>query len=339
MTTDRESASENGTVATPQSLSATGRSAGAGSSYPMSVDLGDRGDAGWDSEQSRSFYRGVARRIATTLQPRTVHVMGSGSGLLVHALVELGVDATGSDNSSQRVDSTQPDVRERLRVANTTDPLPGRFDLVLCWDVLGRLAATEVEKVIEVVTAATDRVLICSAPADLDEGRVVGMQPIAPWASGFAQRGYHLRGSDVDGPLLSSWAFLLERGELEPAAIVREYEARLSPLLLELSATRQELVEARRELEDARERLAAADGAPRVVPADDAAILAVHADLTARDHLIGLEATVQRQERQIERLRDRNRELRRQLKNAEEKPSVARRLVRKGRAMMDGDRK
>ncbi|MCR1782667.1 class I SAM-dependent methyltransferase [Nocardioides carbamazepini] len=337
MTTDRESVSDNGTVTLPP---AGGDGAGAvsGGSYDIVAPLDGHEDQRWESEHWRELYRGVARRIVTALQPRTVHHVGCGHGLLVQALVEVGVDATGSDNSSQAIASAHPDVRDRLRAANAVEPLPGTYDLVVCGAVLALLPVAESRKAIDALTAAADRILVSSTPADFEKGAHVDVQPIAPWASSFAERGFFLRGSDLDGAFLTSWSLMFERGEPSRTAIVREYEARLSPLLLELSAQRQALHEASQELDGLRTRLAEVDGRPRVVQADDAAILAVHADLTARDHLIGVEATVQRQERLIDRLRDRNRELRRQLRDAEDRSSVRRRLARKGRALLDGDR-
>lgn len=56
---------------------------------------------------------------------------------------------------------------------------------------------------------------------------------------------------------------------------------------------------------------------PRVVEPDDLRVLAVHQELTARDHVIGLEAQVVRLEVDLERARDRIAALRAKVKRLE----------------------
>jgi SAM-dependent methyltransferase len=281
-------------------------------SYYNQAHLGAVGEYSWESPHWRTFFSAVADRIVGLVEPGTVLDVGCAKGLLVQALVARGVDAWGCDISAHAVESAHPDVRHRLRVVSATEPIEGRYDLITCIEVLEHMTLPEAQRAIDVMCAATDRILFSSSPADFHESTHVNTNPTAQWAAWFAERGFYRRG-DADASFLTAWAILFERGDLSRRTIVERYETQLAPLNLEVIEKRRALLEMHREV-------TALTTNPGVVEIDDDAILARHAQLTARDHVVGLEATVARLEHDLrtartrlerlrERLEDRNNEI------------------------------
>jgi SAM-dependent methyltransferase len=270
------------------------------------------GSYGWETPHWRTFFTKVADRIIGLVEPETVLDVGCAKGMLVQALVLRGVDAEGFDLSPSAVASAHPDVRHRLRVASATEPIEKRYDLITCVEVLEHLSPEDAQRAIDVLCAASDRILFSSSPGDFDEATHINTHPTAQWAAWFAERGYYRR-VDADVSFLASWAVLFERADLSRRSIVERYETYLAPLTLEAVEKRQALLQMHRQLTT----LASSS---RVVELDDDAILARHAQLTARDHVVGLEARVARLEHDLrtartrlkrlrERLEDRNNEL------------------------------
>ena len=58
------------------------------------------------------------------------------------------------------------DVAPYLAVASATEPLPGRYDLVTCIEVLEHMPADEAERAMDAMTAAADDILFSSSPTD-----------------------------------------------------------------------------------------------------------------------------------------------------------------------------
>ncbi|MFT4262303.1 MAG: class I SAM-dependent methyltransferase [Nocardioides sp.] len=272
-------------------------------SYYNDTHLGHHGDYDWSSDHWRSFFRGVAQRIVGLLSPATVLDVGCAKGMLVQALAEQGVDARGSDISDYAVAAAHPEVRDRLFVQSATEPIEGRFDLITCVEVLEHMSPEDAQRAIDSMCAASNRILFSSTPSDFEESTHVNVHPTAQWAAWFAERGYFRR-TDADTNFLTPWAILFERADLSPRVVVERYETQLAPLNREVVDKRQALLEANRRLGEL------AKSTRSVSPLEDARLAAVHADLTATDHLLGLEATIARQERELEEVRARLRAVR-----------------------------
>jgi hypothetical protein len=293
MTADKPASSNVGTT-----------SADYNGAYYEDPHLAGYADYGWESDEWREFFTGLARRIVGMFEPADALDVGCAKGMLVQALTECGVDARGIDISDFAIDSAHPDVRDRLSVGSATDALDGRFDLITCIEVLEHMSPGDAQKAIDSMCAASDRILFSSTPGHFDEATHINVHPTAQWAAWFAERGFFRR-TDLDLSFLTSWAVVFERDELSKRDIVDRYESQLAPLNLEVIEKRRALLELRRQL-------AAAPSGARVVHLDDDTILARHAELAARDNVIGLEATITRLENdlrtarsRITRLRDR----------------------------------
>lgn len=298
------------TAESAPSLASSGTQA---SDYSLSYYLGyhqtGNEDYDWESPSWRRFFQGVAQRLVATLAPSRTLDVGCAKGLLVQALLEHGVDAYGFDISEYAIESAHPDVRDRLSVGSATEPIEGRYDLISCIEVLEHLSPPEAQIAIDQICRATDRVLLSSTPGDFEESTHINVNPTAQWASWFAERGFFRR-TDIDATFLTPWAIVFERRDLTPALLVEAYESLIAPLRLEVSAKRQALLDADRDLANARIRVRELESGPRFVEPDDARILGLHSQLTERDHLIGLEASIVRLTRDLETARARVRRMR-----------------------------
>lgn len=172
----------------------------------------------------------VARRVVQDLQPYSVLDAGSGLGVLVEQLRELDVDASGL-------------ARDAL-----TERLERKYDLALCIDVLEKVPAPDVERVIENLCAATDRVLFSSSPSDFAEPTHVNVQPAEVWSAHFARQGF-VRNLDFDASFLTPWAGLYERSHALLPDVVRTYDRAWSQLRTEVGQVREKVLELHTQLE------------------------------------------------------------------------------------------
>lgn len=306
--------------------------------------LGSDGEYSWDSEQWRTFFRGVASRLQTSLAPRKTLDVGCARGLLVQALAEVGVDAYGFDVSDYAIETASPQVRDRLRVSSATEPIEGRWDLVTCIEVVEHMDQADALAAIDHMCAASDRVLLSSTPAHFAEPTHINVRPTADWAAFFAERGFFRR-TDFDASFLAPWAILFERADLQQSALVHHYEMLLAPLRAEVSEKRQALLgadqertELRRKLRALHEQVSTPDPRQqraREVMLSDADLLANHAELVSRDSVMGLEATIANLEAELAAQIDRTRTMRQRLRAKTEELKAVResRTWRLGRAV------
>jgi SAM-dependent methyltransferase len=238
----------------------------------------------WDSPGWRRFFSDVADKVVSLTGAKRVMDVGCARGLLVQALVERGVDAYGADISETAIDSAHPDIRDRLTVATAVEPMEGSWDLLSCIEVVEHMSPADADHAITNMCAVTDRVLFSSGPGDYSEPTHVNVRPPADWAAAFAEQGFYRR-TDVDLTILTPWAVLFERENLDIRAVVHRYEAYAYPMRVEVLDKRAALLEAHR-----------TTGASHRGQGDlDSQIADLkHRLLTSRDHAIGAEATAAR---------------------------------------------
>jgi SAM-dependent methyltransferase len=125
-------------------------------------------------ETRRAIEARNPRLIEEVFQPRKVLDLGCGPGALMHLLHEIGIDVEGIDfaESSRRL--ATPEVRDRITIGNTFDPLKpaNAYDLVVCREVLEHLTVFQVRKTVENIVRMTSRFVYCTtrfhpAPASL----------------------------------------------------------------------------------------------------------------------------------------------------------------------------
>jgi len=285
---DDQQGSTTGTVATDY-----------GSCYYNDAHLGGYDNYTWDNEQWRGFFQLVADRVVAIAGRGRMLDVGCAKGLLVQALREKGADASGFDISEHAIDAAHEDVREHLWVASATEPIEGRYDLVTMIEVIEHMAPQDAQAALDRVAAVTDRVLFSSSPADHDEPTHVNTKPTAAWATWFAERGFFRR-TDVDLTFLSPWAVLFERADRSVRDVVQAYETHLASLNAEVLEKRAALLASHRNISALRERSGdEAVLAEQVKEFEREVLEARQAQLVQRDHVVGIEAEIGRQNAQI----------------------------------------
>lgn len=221
-----------------------------GDAYYDTYEASEVGPYAWESEHWRGFFMSVADRIVGLLEPSTSLDVGCAKGMLVQALASRGVDARGRDISAYAIETAHADVRNRLTVASATEPIKERYDVITCVEVLEHLSPSDAQDAIDVMCAATDRILFSSTPGDFDETTHINVHPTAQWAAWFAERGFYRR-TDADVTFLATWAVLFERADLTKRMIVERYETQFAPLNSEVIEKRRALLEISRRDSDA----------------------------------------------------------------------------------------
>jgi SAM-dependent methyltransferase len=196
----------------------------------------------------------IAERIVRDVGPRTVLDAGCAMGFLVEALREHGVEAFGIDISEYAIKHVRDDLKPYCRLGSVSDPLPQRYDLVVCIEVLEHLPKLEAEKAIESFCTASDDILFSSTPLDYREATHFNVQPLEYWAEQFARHGF-VRDVDFDASFITPWAARFRR-RLDPLPrILRDYERRFWLVWKENQDLRNTLVETRDQLADKDQQL------------------------------------------------------------------------------------
>jgi hypothetical protein len=208
------------------------------------------------------FFADIADHLIDRLHPTSVLDAGCAWGFLVEALRKRGVDAWGVDVSEYAITNVDESVEEYCWRGSLTDPLPQRYDLITCIEVLEHMTPRDSDTAIANLCAASDRVLVSSTPFDYGEPTHVNVQPPEHWAAAFARHGF-LRNVEFDTSFLTPWAALYERSEKPIPEIVRAYDRAYSRVaqerrelrtsLLALHARLEELTEGRPDGDDREE--------------------------------------------------------------------------------------
>jgi hypothetical protein len=156
------------------------------------------------------FFSDIADRIVRALHPETVFDAGCAWGFLVEALCDRGVRAQGRDISEYAIGKVREDIRFQCAAGSLVDPIAGRYDLVVCIEVLEHMPEEQALRAIRQITAVTDAVLFSSAQGACAEPSLVKVQPVLYWLRVFAECGF---GPDeaFDGSFMAAHAFLVRR--------------------------------------------------------------------------------------------------------------------------------
>lgn len=233
----------------------------------------------------RNFFGQVAEEIVRQLSPRTVLDAGCATGFLVGALAERGVDSAGVDISEYAVSAAVRGAEGRLKIGSLTDGLEGRWDLIVCIEVLEHMQSLDIQRAIDNICNSTDRVLFSSTPHDFDEPSHINVRPVANWVSWFAQRGFFRR-TDIDASFVSPWAAVFERQTPSLVELAFSYETELGPLREEVVKKRAALLEANREIGDLRDKLVRGRG---IIEGTDTDFEGPERILSLVDEVIGLQ--------------------------------------------------
>ena len=129
------------------------------------------------------FFGMIANHIAIELQPRSVLDAGCAIGLLVETLRKRGIDVYGVDVSEYAISRADPSIREYVWQASLTEPLPRRYDLVTCIEVVEHIPSAEALTALDNICNATDRLLLSSSPVHFAEPTHINMKQPEDWSA------------------------------------------------------------------------------------------------------------------------------------------------------------
>lgn len=204
------------------------------------------------------FFGDMADGVIDRLQPTSVLDAGCAWGFLVEALRKRGVQAWGIDISEYALSNVDESVKDYCWRGSLTEPLPQRYDLITCIEVVEHLPPRDGEIAIANLCAASDRVLLSSTPFDYAEPTHLNVQPPENWSAIFARYGF-LRAVDFDASFLTPWAVLYERSDQTLADAVRDYDRAYWRLKDERQQLRERILELQAHMEELTEVGAAAD--------------------------------------------------------------------------------
>jgi len=199
------------------------------------------------NEHWLNFFDRVAESIVREFHPSTVLDAGCAMGFLVEALRKRGVDAKGIDVSEYAISQVHESVAEHCSVGSLDEPLPGRFDLITCVEVLEHIPPEQADTAIANLCAASDRLLISTSPHDYSEPTHLNVQPPEFWSAAFAREGF-FREVERDLSYLTPWAALYVRREEPLAETIRRYDRSWWRLRDEAQEVRTALLQAQEKL-------------------------------------------------------------------------------------------
>lgn len=210
------------------------------------------------SEHWLRFFGQIADRLVSGISPRTVLDAGCAWGFLVEALRERGVEAYGVDVSEYAIGNAAEAVRPYVWVGSVLDPLPRRYDLIVCIEVLEHLAKADSERALANLCQATDDIVFSSTPADYTEATHFNVQPPEYWAELFAEQGL-LRDVDFDASFIAPWSVRFRRTREPLPRLAANYERRMARLSHENGELRRVAVDGVERLANLERRLGEAE--------------------------------------------------------------------------------
>ena len=170
-----------------------------------------------------NFFDGIGEHIVRRMGPRTVLDAGCAMGFLVEALRDRGVEAFGLDISEYALQRVRDDLKPYCWLGSVLDPLPRRYDLIVCIEVLEHLPQTDSERALENLCRYCDDMLFSSTPEDYREATHFNVQPPEYWAEQFALQGF-VHDVEFDGSFITPWATRFRRSQEPHHRVVRNYE-------------------------------------------------------------------------------------------------------------------
>lgn len=221
--------------------------------YRTNYNCGDPSAPAYDRHEPhwQQFFGRIASEIVEVLRPSTALDAGCAIGMLVEALRDRGVDAYGIDISSWAIKQVPDDIRPYCSVASILSPLPERYDVITCIEVLEHLPPSLASLAVANLCAHADAVLMSSSADDVTERSHLNVNPPDYWAALFAEHGF-VREFAYDASYISADAVLYRKRQLDIADTITGYEIllrRASVAMMRRSEELQATVESRDAIE------------------------------------------------------------------------------------------
>jgi GT2 family glycosyltransferase/SAM-dependent methyltransferase len=201
----------------------------------------------YQEEHWGHFFGGIADRIITEVQPASVLDAGCALGFLVYALRLRGTEAYGIDVSDFAIQNVHATIKPFCRVRSVTEPLPRRYDLIVCIEVLEHLQPPDAEAAVANFCQHADDILFSSSPDDFKEATHFNVRPPEDWAELFARHGFY-RDVEFDGTFITPWAVRFRKSRQPVTRVIKSYERRLWHLERQIGGSRELTIEQRAQL-------------------------------------------------------------------------------------------
>ena len=179
------------------------------------------------------LFRSIADRIAREIAPATVLDAGCAKGFLVEALRDRGIEAFGIDVSEHAIASVRDDIRPHCWAGSLSDPLPQKYDLITCIEVLEHIPVESIDAVVANLCEHTDDVLMSSTPDEYADPTHLNVRPAEYWVEIFGRHGFH---HDLlyDPSFIQPWAMRLRRMRDPAPRVLADYEREVQRLRTEV---------------------------------------------------------------------------------------------------------
>ena len=179
------------------------------------------------------LFRSIADRIAREIAPSTVLDAGCAKGFLVEALRDRGIEAYGIDVSEHAIASVREDIRPHCWAGSLSEPLPQRYGLITCIEVLEHIPVESIDSVVANLCDHTDDILMSSTPDEYADPTHLNVRPAEYWVEIFGRHGFH---HDLlyDPSFIQPWAMRLRRMRDPAPRVFADYEREVQRLRTEV---------------------------------------------------------------------------------------------------------
>ena len=201
------------------------------------------------SEHWLRFFGAIADHLVRAIGPQAVLDAGCAMGFLVEALRDRGVEAYGLDISEYAISQAREDIKPFCWVGSVADPLPRRYDLIVCIEILEHVPPEVALRAIAGFCQAADDIVFSSSPVDHGEATHCNVHSPEYWAELFAEQGF-VRDVDFDAGCIAPWAARFRKRRDPWTRVLREYERKFWPLWQENQELRRVNVTLRQRVND-----------------------------------------------------------------------------------------
>ena len=183
-----------------------------------------------------SMFGGVAENIVMHIHPQSVLDVGCAKGLLVEALRDRGVEASGVDISEYAISQVRDDMQSFCWVGSALAPFPMNYDLLVCIEVLEHLPKSDAQLAVANLCRHGHDILFSSSPDDFSELTHLNVQPVEYWSELFAYQGFY-RDVDFDASFIAEHAVRYRKAINPIPVVVRGYDRKFWLLSRDAHAT------------------------------------------------------------------------------------------------------
>jgi GT2 family glycosyltransferase/glycosyltransferase involved in cell wall biosynthesis len=174
----------------------------------------------------------LAEKIIREIRPSSVLDACCVGGELMAQLRGHGVEAWGMASSEDALQSIRPDMQPYCWLGSLVDPLPRRYDLIICLDIVENLNLDQAERAIQNLCQYSDDILFTPTSPNAQNRNFPYIYGIDNWVTLFAQHHY-IHDFDFDTGFNEPLVIRFRKVQQPLPFVLTAYERRLQQLMLE----------------------------------------------------------------------------------------------------------